>query len=125
MAKLRRPTTDTRAANVPAAQSATFCIARADRQIGVAARDRLIQTRQKRFIMLEITVDHREHRRGACQHALDHRARQTAASDSFDNPDLSVAPRDLAHQSRGAIGRMIVDKHRFPSDIGEHQREPR
>jgi hypothetical protein len=69
--------------------------------------------------MLEVGIDDRDIGRGAGQHALDTGARQATAAHPAQAAHARIKVADLLDGRGGAVGRIVVDKDRFPGDPGQ------
>src|SRR3546814_10233968 len=81
---------------VPIAGATAFGEPRSDRDIERwLGLERADHPRQQCFVMLEVTVDHRDQRRGGRAHSLDTRRREPAPSDPLNHPPPAIVQGDL------------------------------
>jgi hypothetical protein len=74
--------------------------------------------------MLQISVDHCDKRCGRRQHSFDASARQPAPSHPAYTAHASIGRADLLHRFGGTIGRIVIDKNRFPGNACKRQIKP-
>lgn len=80
--------------------------------------------RQQRLVMLQVAVDHRRHRRGGRAHRLHAGGGQPPPPDPLDHPHPRIGARQLQRGLGDAVGAVVVDEDRLPSDPFQRRREP-
>ena len=108
---------------LPIADAAGISVAAGDDDIEALRPDLRQHLRQQRFVVLKIAVHDSNIRRSARQDAFDTGGREAAAAQPLHTAEITLEPRQRAHDIGGSVGRVVIDKDRFPADAGERAGE--
>src|SRR3546814_6270994 len=96
---------------IPVAGRSLTRIARADDKIGFPAFDLIDHGGQDAFVMLHVTIDHSQHRRSACQHALHHSRSEEHTSELQSLMRISYAVFCLKKKKTQTTNKINKIKH--------------
>ena len=111
---------------------AALDMAAGDREFVIAVLQGAQHHRQAGFVVLQITVDHRDVFGGGRERAFDDGGGEAAAADAADAAHPAVALGDAADFLGGAVGAVVVNIDHLPGDaakrgvkLGDHGRDVR